>query len=41
MAPFSEEGRRGVGVAVSGVLQVLMSVILGLLVVVGAFYNLL
>ncbi len=41
MAPFSEEGRRGVGVAVNGVLQVLMRVILGSLVVVGAFYILL
>ena len=41
MAPFSEEGRRGVGVAVRGVFQVLMRVILGSLVVVGAFYILL
>ena len=41
MAPFNEEDRRGVGVAVNDVLQVLMRVILGSLVVVGAFYNLL
>ena len=41
MAPFNEEGRRGVGVAVNDVLQVLMRVMLDSLVVVGAFYNLL